>query len=225
MRPGLGSRSFTTVGDGAPLFLVRLYLRFACTFRTPVRDTPDVWQFFPFIIRAWSRRKRGLDNIIAEFEHRDRACQIQHGGLSRLHLAKVSVAMQEPFQELTSLDFWPNRSRETMPVPRTNREGLPPDSFLGGSAASMQSLWFYGIPFPGLPNPLSSAAHLVGLHLRDIPQSGYFSPEAMPVLIALSTLTNIRDLSLCFSPPRSCSDRTSLRPPLLAWSDLPFLPH
>ena len=107
-------------------------------------------------------------------------------------------------QERIGKDFLPIRSWEDLPHP------CNPSGFMVSR-------------FPGLPKLLPSAAHLVGLHLRDIPQSGYFSPEAMPVLIALSTLTNIRDLSLCFSPPRSCPDRTSLRLPLLAWSDLPFL--
>jgi hypothetical protein len=68
-----------------------------------------------------------------------------------------------------------------------------------------------GIPFPGLPKLLSSAAHLVKLHLEDIPHSGYISLEA--TLTALSTLTSLASLSLDFQSPRSRPDRASRRLP------------
>lgn len=46
-------------------------------------------------------------------------------------------------------------------------------SFLGGSAPPrLRELW---IPFPGLPNLLSSATDLVALHLLNIPHFGYIS--------------------------------------------------
>ena len=225
MRLGLGSRSCTTVSDGAPLFLVRLYLLLACTSRTPVRDTPEVWKLFPFIIRDWYCRKnawitssRNSNTEIARvkssmgafrdciWQENRQQCK-SHFRCSHLRISGLIARMKRcQSQERIGKDFLPIRSWEDLPHP------FNPSGFIVSR-------------FPGLPKLLPSAVHLVGLHLRDIPQPEYFSPEAMPVLIALSTLTNLRDLSLCFSPPRSCSDRTSLRPPLLAWSDLPFLPH
>ncbi|KAI0268509.1 hypothetical protein BGY98DRAFT_336534 [Russula aff. rugulosa BPL654] len=71
-----------------------------------------------------------------------------------------------------------------------------PDSFLGGSAPRLQYLRLNTIPFPGLPNLLSSATHLVHLHLHDIPHSGYISPEAMAT--SLSTLTSLETFCLRF---------------------------
>jgi len=50
------------------------------------------------------------------------------------------------------------------------------------------------VPYPGLPKLLSSATHLVTLHLLNIPHSGYISPEAM--VTALSTLTRLEKCCL-----------------------------
>jgi hypothetical protein len=83
--------------------------------------------------------------------------------------------MQVPFPELTYLHLSSNG--ETTPV--------IPDFFLDGSAPSLQELRLYGIPFPGLPNLILSATHLVYLSLIDIPHSGYISPEAIVALISL----------------------------------------
>jgi hypothetical protein len=96
-----------------------------------------------------------------------------------------------------------------------------PDSFLGGSAPRLEYLNLDCIPFPGLPKLLLSATHLVNLHLTDIPHSGYISTEAM--VAALSTLTNLKRLSLEFESPRSRPDWASRRPPPLTRSVLPVL--
>jgi hypothetical protein len=108
--------------------------------------------------------------------------------------------MLKPFPELTHLGLG---SLGTLTV--------LPDSFLGGSAPRLQFLWLSYIPFPGLPKLLLSATHLIEIHLRGIPHSGYISPEA--IVTALSTLTAIRSLSLGFESPRSFPDRESRRPP------------
>ena len=96
-----------------------------------------------------------------------------------------------------------------------------PDSLLGGSAPSLRRLGLNGVPFPGLPKLLLSAAHLVGLNLWRIPHSGYFSPEDM--LTALSTLTSLQYLWLEFKSPRSRPDRAGRRPQSPARVVLPVL--
>ena len=79
-----------------------------------------------------------------------------------------------------------------------------PDSFLGGSAPSLQYFELSGIPYPGLPKLISSANHLVSLWLSNIPHSGYISPEAIVNLIAM--LSNLRTLCLRFRSPQSRPD-------------------
>lgn len=86
------------------------------------------------------------------------------------------------------------------------------DSFMGGSAPSLQFLWLDGIPFPGLPK-LQFSPTLVGLRLLTIPHSGYISPGAM--VNCLSALTSLESLRLEFQSPLSSPDLESrhLSPP------------
>ena len=123
----------------------------------------------------------------------------------------ILAAMQRPFPELTGLDLWLN----------DKTVAVVPDSFLGGSAARLEDLTLGGIPFPGIPKLLLSATHLVNLHLRQIPHSGYFSPDVM--VTALSTLTNLEIFSLRFQSPRSCPDQATRRPLPSTRSVLPVL--
>ena len=68
-----------------------------------------------------------------------------------------------------------------------------------------------GIPFPGIPNLILSATHLVDLYLHNMPYSSSISPEAM--VTCLSVLTCLHTLSLGFLFSQSRSDRKSRRPP------------
>jgi hypothetical protein len=96
-----------------------------------------------------------------------------------------------------------------------------PDSFLGGSAPRLRHFLLDRIPFPGLPNLLLSANHLVHLYLHQIPHSGYFSLEVM--VVSLSVLSSLRMLSLGFQSPQFCPDSESRRSPPLKRSILPAL--
>ena len=87
---------------------------------------------------------------------------------------------------------------EPFPVPTTlrifslERHGIAPAlpvEFLGGSAPGLQSIHLYALPFPALPTLLLSTSDLVYLHLRNIPQKGYISPEAM--VVGLAALPNL----------------------------------
>jgi hypothetical protein len=126
-------------------------------------------------------------------------------------LGKFLAAMQVPFPELTELVFSSNG--ETLPV--------IPDSFLGGSAPRLRHFELDGIPFPGLPNMLMSATHLVCLRLSNIPQSGYISPEAMVAL--LSVLSSLNFLELEFQFPQSRPDWETRRPHPAKRSVIPAL--
>jgi hypothetical protein len=188
----------------------RLKLQLVCTTKTPARETLDVWPSLPLLIRDSAYLAKGLDNIVALLKHSDRVCQINLMGVPGSHLEEISEAMQEPFPELIHLLLWSHGTAAVLP-----------DSFLGGSAPRLQLFWLDGVPFPGLPKLLSSATHLVTLHLVDIPHLGYFSPEA--IAGALSTLTGLRSFKLGFRSPLSLPDIASRRPPPPTRTILPVL--
>ena len=179
----------------------RLNLRLYCTPKTPAKDVLDIWPALPLLVVGSMASSSGTDNVIAALGQSNRVRQVLLSDLASLQLETVLAAMQLPFPELTDLRLFSDD--ETLSV--------IPDSFLGGSAPSLLSFSLSGIPFPGLPNLLLSATHLVYLWLSDIPHSCYISPEAMVALI--SVLSSLRTLSLQFKSPQSFPDRES-RPPL-----------
>jgi hypothetical protein len=166
-----------------------------------VRETLDVWPLLPIVLRGDGHEKWGLNNILAALEHNDRICDLDLIGFPSPQLEKVLTAMQRPFPILGQLVL---QSRdETAPI--------NPDSFLGGSTPRLRSLGLECIPFPGLPNLLLSAAHLVHLGLWTIPDFGYISPEAM--VTCLSVLTRLESLVIGFKSPRCRPDRRHSPPP------------
>jgi hypothetical protein len=176
----------------------RLNLRLMCNARTPVREMLDVWPPLPIIVR-WSEdyKNSGVDNIIAALKHNDRICQLRLA--FDVSNSKALAAMQQPFPALTHLLLVhfgkPWQGSETT---------VAPSSFLGGSAPDLQSLTLTGLPFPGLPKLLLSATHLVRLHVSQIPNSGYFSPEEM--VTCLSALTRLKWLTIDFENSQSNRD-------------------
>ena len=191
-----------------------LNLQLVCTKRTPTRDMLDVWPAFPLIVSYLDYDIGSVDNLIAAIECSDRVYRISLSW--RLELDIILAAMQQPFPELTDLHL---ASYDEFNKPVT----VVPDSFLGGSAPCLESLWLGGFPFPGLPKLLLSTTHLVRLFLYDIPHSGYFSPDTM--VAVLSTLTSLERLSLLFESPRSCPDQASRRTPPKTRSVLPRLTY
>jgi len=128
------------------------------------------------------------NQVITAIEQRDRVRSIHLQGLSRPLLEQISKMMQQTFPTLKRLWLW--SEYEVAPV--------LPEEFLGGSAASMDSFWLKGIPFPDAPKLISTMNDLVYLRLEKIPSSGYVSPEAM--VDALSTCSNLEMLTIGFDP-------------------------
>jgi hypothetical protein len=153
-----------------------------------------------------------VDTVIAQLEHSDRTCQIDLDFYTTLQTEKLWTAMQVPFPELASL---------RLSCEELSYRPVLPDSFLGGYAPRLRYLTLTSIPFPGLPNLLLSATHLVDLHLFNIPHSGYFSPEAMAT--CFSKLTSLKELQLEFESPESCPDQENRPPPPPTRSVLPAL--
>jgi hypothetical protein len=176
---------------------LRLDLRIYCTNHNSVKLL-DVWP--PFPIEVYPRRYD--DNIIAALEHHNRVRQIDIGlPRSQPELERFTTIMQEPFPTLTSLSIWSESE------PQAQAEGPPadgslvgqlPDTFLAGSAPRLRSLTLTGVPFPTLPQLLSSLSFndLSTLWLQDIPNLGYISPDAM--VTGLSALTRLTTLCLNF---------------------------
>ncbi|KAF8472212.1 hypothetical protein DFH94DRAFT_684656 [Russula ochroleuca] len=202
-------RRWRSVVFGSPR---RLDLGLLCSNKTPARDMLDVWPAFPLFIEC-DETAKSVDGIVAVLERRDRVRYIDLTNFKSSDLEIVLAAMQAPFPELTNVALMSNG--ETVSV--------LPDSFLGGSAPRLEHLSLDGIPFPGLPNLLLSATHLVTLRLLDIPNPGYFSPEA--IVTALSTLTRLESFWLIFESPQSRPDQARQPPPPPTRSVLPALTY
>jgi hypothetical protein len=86
-----------------------------------------------------------------------------------------------------------------------------PDGFLGGSALHLRSFELDSISFPALPKLLLSATHLVRLKLRNFPDSGYISPEA--IVTCLAALADLKYFTILFGYPLNISRMESRRPP------------
>jgi hypothetical protein len=193
-------RRWRCVVFDAPL---RLDLELYCTWKTPVRRLLHIWPELPLAVCCpWCEEDKS-DNVIAALEHRDRVRVIELSDLSSATFERITTAtvMQESFPALTDLDL------------RSISGALPvPDTFLNGSAPSLQCLFLHGISFPSLPRLISSATHLTTLYLCGIPNTGYISPESMAT--SLSALTMLETLVIEFQSPTPHPKRRSRpRPP------------
>jgi hypothetical protein len=181
----------------------RLDLTLFCTYGTPVRKHLGSLPPFPVIVdyltysHLVSPALNHEDDIMAALEHPDRVRSIKLAVTSYL-LGIVAPVMHETFPALTTL-WLSSKDRDA---------AVLPDGFLSGPAPHLWQIFLEGITVPALPSFLSSANNLVDLQLKNIPQSGYISPEVMvPSLAALKRLDN---LCIWFKAPIS---RLQLRSP------------
>ena len=185
----------------------RLDLKLYCTPQRSVNSkTLESWPELPIVIDVYgSQSQVNATNVIAALRHHNRVCKISYS--NRQHqdspLLKEFAAIDEPFPALTVLLLFALGSN----VP------VLPDSFLGGSAPRLRSLYLEGIPYPSIGTLLSSTTNLVQLSLWRIPHSGYIAPET--IVPCLSTLPTLESLILGFQHPRSLAHRASRHlPPL-----------
>ena len=191
----------------------RLDLRIECDRRTPTWKLLDIWPPFPISVSYESWGARGVHNIFAALQRRNRISQIDFSRLTCGELEQFAPAMDEPFPILTDLCV------------QTFKADLPgvtaelPDSFLGGFAPCLQSFFLEGTAFPALPNLILSASHFHSLYLFGIPHAGYIPPEAMVAF--LLPLHNLKGLTIGFTSPESRPLQTD--PPSLTHALLPSL--
>jgi len=193
----------------------RLDLNFWCTTQRSVDSkTLDTWPALPIVIHVPAMKSKGnVTNIIGALSHHNRVRKIWYcNERFQDSLLKEFAAIDEPFPALTFLLL--SYSGQNVPF-------LLPDSFLGGSAPRLRSLYLYGIPYPSIGKLLSSTTNLVRLLLDRIPHSGYIVPET--IIPCLSTLLGLESLVLRFQHPRSRVHRGSRHPPPLTRVVLPSL--
>jgi hypothetical protein len=185
-------RKWRTIVFGSPR---RLRLKLYRTPGTPVKEKLDIWPPLPIEIEVNELDEDDdVDNILAALKHNDRTCGITLRGVPSSQLETILAEMQQPFPALSNLFIW--SSYEIAPT--------RPDSFLGGSAPSLEILTLVQVPFPGLPKLLLSATSLFYLHLQYNDDSGYILPEAL--VTCLSVLTRLQTLAIEFESPLSHPD-------------------
>jgi hypothetical protein len=155
-----------------------------------------------------SIRPRGEGSVIAALQHPDRVCHVDLD-TNGSQLGKMAKVMKKPFPVLTRLVIDSNDG---------NAPVLPAE-FLGGSAPRLQSMSLFGIPFPALPTLLLSTSDLVNLDLRNIPPTGYISPEAM--VTGLAALPRLENFTIHFLLATPRPDR--IHPPPVTRAVIPAL--
>ena len=161
-------------------------------YRTPVRMSLDIWPPFPIVVQYFL--PKGEENIVAALEHRDRVAKVFLYQMTSSAFKRFTAVMQEPLSALKDL-------RLSSKYGFFRAELVPPETFLKGSAPSLQSFTLDGIAFPALSKFISSAqAHLTLLHLIDIPDTWDISPEEM--VTCLSASAPLEVASIRFQPSR-----------------------
>jgi hypothetical protein len=177
-----------------------LHLEHVCTHGTPVKKNLGYLEAFPIIVSFLGIyfQDDDADNLIAALEHRDRVKVVQINVPPSL-FEELATAMREPLPALTHLRL------EISPF-----VALPiiPDTFLGGSAPRLKTIYIADIPYPAAPTLLLSARDLVDVDLRSIPSSGFIPPEAM--VASLAALPKLQSLTFGFEWGMSYHDRIRL---------------
>ena len=162
------------------------------------------WSSVPLIVRFKAstsppRNDQSLlllpDNIAAALRCWDRICEIDLGVTRSMAGSIVEVIHQEPLQALKSIRVTFENATEPPLLIR--------NSLLGGSAPHLREIKLDGIafPFPAVRQVLSSTNNLVELHLSNIPNEVYFSPDDL--ITTLSTLAHLKSLAIGFHSPAS----------------------
>ena len=180
--------------------LIFLDLKLFCGPSTRLELTA-IWPPLPIVIANTAFRPMPeCFDFDAVTVHRNRVCEIDISDLTSSQLQRLASAMQMPFPALIHLMLHSDGYYGyIVPDPALF------DRFLGGSAPHLQYLTLYSIPFPALPNLLLFTTDLVHLALRDIPYSGYISPEA--IVTSLAVLANLNFLAIEFKFRQYYPDR------------------
>ena len=183
----------------------RLNLQLVYTYKQPARKTLEFWPSLPIAIRypRPTRYRRVTpqdeDNVVAALNYAERICELDLP-MNNLLLAKAALLLQQSFPTLETLRLG---SQDV------SRPLILPVGFMSGETPRMREIHLTGTAFSALPLLLLSTRELVSLQLDDVPNSGYFSPEALAA--GLSATTQLKHLKLYFHPQshRPVQTRTS----------------
>ena len=168
----------------------RLDLRVLCENGAPIESILGSWPTLPLVVRHYDPKFKSLpNNVAAALRRIHRLCEIELV-LPSSSIGSIVDAMQEPLHGL-----------ESIRVTIENATGPPTlvrEAFLGGSAPHLREIKLDGIafPFPAIRQVLSSTNKLVELHLTNIPNDAYFSPDDL--VTGLTTLAQLERLSVGF---------------------------
>jgi F-box-like len=179
----------------------RLNLRLVYTYKKPVRKDLDCWPpslpisiWYPRLVLYHPLSPTDEANVISALEFPGRICEINLT-LTRTLLEKLTPLMQDPFPALEYLTLGSRDLMESLIVP----SGVVPSGFLGGFTPRLRHIDLDGTPFPTLPLLLLSASDLAFLRLHEIPNTGYFSPEAL--VAGLTAKSDLKFVDIHFRHP------------------------
>ena len=134
----------------------------------------------------------------------DRLCEID------LH---VTSSMLAPIVDVTQKQSQALESIRITVEALTGPSMLVRNAFLGGSAPHLREIKLDGIafPFPSIQQVLLSTDSLVELHLGNIPNDAYFSPNDL--VNGLSSSARLERLTVDFHSPASSPPPSMTRPP------------
>ena len=177
----------------------RLDLQLVYTYKNPPRKSLELWPDLP--VSVWypnlkSPPRRRLtpedeENVLAVLKHANRIRDINISMTKQL-ATKSAASLKASFPILQRLQLRSQEPIRPLPIP---------DGFLGGSTPLLRDIHLIRTIFPSLPVLLLSARALVSLQLDDIPNSGYFSPEALAN--SLVGMAQLNTLKIRFLPPNA----------------------
>ena len=175
----------------------RLDLQVLCKYGAPIESILGSWPTLPLVVRHtgigfWSKHESLPDNVILSLRRPHRLCEIDVV-LPRSLIEPIVEAIQEPLQRIECI-------RVTI-EDGTGPPMLVREAFLGGSAPHLREIKLDGISFcfPTIRQVLLSTSNLVELHLANIPDDFYISPDEL--VTGLSTLVQLKRLTVGFHSP------------------------
>ena len=184
----------------------RLGLRILCEYGEHVGIILDTWPTLPLVAKfyATQKSKHIPGNVMVALRHPDRLCEIDLHVTGSM-LPSIVEVTQKPCRALESIRI----TVEAHSGPST----LIPSGFLCGSAPHLRIINLDGIafPFPKIGQVILSTKNLVELHLSNIPDDAYFSPNDL--VTGLSSLVQLERLTVGFHSPASSPPPSMTRTP------------
>ena len=185
----------------------RLDLRIFCRKHgAAIRSTLVSWPTLPLVVSFSARpeSKHMPRHVMVALRRPERLCEIDLDVTSSMTSLMVET-IQKPCQVLERIRIKVQDATRS-PI-------LVHNALLGGPAPHLREIKLDGIsfPFPKIRQTLLSTSNLVELYLPNIPNDAYFSPHDL--VTGLSTLVQLKQLTIGFLAPASSPPPSMTRPP------------